>query len=188
MDKKPYEIAANIIQAQASIGEMTPDNLTQSLENIFITLQKMKMAEDEGVMLDQVKSSEETEAQQKLSQEIDPQKSIQNDKITCLECGKEMRQLTAKHLDAHGLSPREYKKKYGFSMKTPLSAKSLSKARSKAAKMRGLPEKLQQFQEMKRQEKIEAALIETITPSSTQLDEANTTAPKKSGRKKKTES
>jgi len=99
-----------------------------------------------------------------------------------------MRQLTAKHLDVHGLSPKEYKKKYGFSMKTPLSAKSLSKARSKAAKMRGLPEKLQQFQEMKRQEKIESALIETREPSSTQLDEANITAPKKSGRKKKTES
>ena len=38
-------------------------------------------------------------------------------------------------------------------MRTPLSAKSLTKARSKAAKKRGLPEKLQQFIEARRQKK-----------------------------------
>jgi predicted transcriptional regulator len=189
MNRKLYEIAADIIEAQASIGQMTPDNLAQSLESVFITLQRMKMAEDGGVLIDQVKSSEETVAQQEVSQEqeIDPKKSIQNDKIVCLECGTEMRQLTAKHLGAHGLTQKEYRKKYGFSMRTPLSAKSLSKARSKAAKKRGLPEKLQQFQARKRQEKMEAAMIETADPSSTHLDEAKATAPAKRGRKKKTE-
>ena len=43
------------------------------------------------------------------------------------------------------MSPKEYKKKYGFTMKTPLSAKSVTKARSKAAKKRGLPENLKKY-------------------------------------------
>ena len=47
-------------------------------------------------------------------------------------------------------------KKCGFTMKTPLAAKSLSKARSKAAKKRGLPEKLKQLIEARRQVKAEA--------------------------------
>ena len=64
-----------------------------------------------------------------------------------------MKQLTSKHLVSHGMDQKEYRKKYGFSMRTPLSAKSLTKARSKAAKKRGLPEKLQQFIEVRRQKK-----------------------------------
>jgi predicted transcriptional regulator len=58
-----------------------------------------------------------------------------------------MKQLTRKHLGLHGLSPRDYKKKWGFSMRQSLSAKSLSRARSRAAKKRGLPENLVKFQE-----------------------------------------
>jgi N-acetylmuramic acid 6-phosphate (MurNAc-6-P) etherase len=73
-----------------------------------------------------------------------------------LECGKEARQLTTKHLVSHGMSQKEYRKKYGFSMRTPLAAKSVSKARSKAAKKRGLPENLKKAIEAKRQEKVEA--------------------------------
>ena len=82
-----------------------------------------------------------------------PADSIQNDKVICLECGKEMRQLSTKHLVAHGMSQKEYRKKYGFAMRTPLSAKSLTRARSKAAKKRGLPEKLQKYIEARKQKK-----------------------------------
>jgi hypothetical protein len=55
------------------------------------------------------------------------------------------------------MSPKEYKKKYGFTMATPLAAKSLTKARSKAMKKKGLPEKLQKYQEARRQAKAEAS-------------------------------
>jgi hypothetical protein len=51
-------------------------------------------------------------------------------------------------------------------MKTPLSAKSLTKARSKAAKKRGLPEKLKQAIEARRQAKVKAsksAVTEKVT-------------------------
>ena len=57
-------------------------------------------------------------------------------------------------------------KKYGFAMQHPLSAKALTKARSKAAKKRGLPEKLQKYMEARRQKKAEAskpAATETVT-------------------------
>jgi hypothetical protein len=55
------------------------------------------------------------------------------------------------------MTQKEYRKKYGFTMKTPLAANSLTKARSKSAKKRGLPEKLQQLIETRREAKAKAS-------------------------------
>lgn len=49
--------------------------------------------------------------------------------------------------------PRDYKKKWGFPLKQSLSARSLSRARSRAAKKRGLPENLVKFQEERKLKK-----------------------------------
>ena len=183
MPRKLYEIAADIVEAQATMSQMTPNALEQALSKVFVTLQRMKMAEDGGMLLDEPKP-EAT---------VDPKSSIQEDKVICLECSKEMRQLTAKHLGSHGLTIREYKTKWGFAQRQSLSAKSLSKARSKAAKKRGLPEKLLKFQEQRKQEK--AAVLETATtdPISTPENKlpakkrAKSKAPAKKRAKKKAE-
>lgn len=150
MTKKLIEIASDIVQAQAAKISMTPEEITSSLQKVFRALQQMQKSEMEGSSLDV--AIEETALKQPS-----PQDSIQQDKVICLECKAEMKQLTARHLGTHGLNPKEYKKKYGFSMKTPLSAKALTKARSKAAKKRGLPEKLVQYLEAKKREKAAAA-------------------------------
>jgi predicted transcriptional regulator len=192
MTRKLYEIAADIIEAQASMIEMSSDSLEQTLSTVFVTLQKMKIAEDGGFILDIV-AQPSGEFVEEIPQAIDPKDSIQEDKVICLECAAEMRQLTVKHLSSHGLNVREYKKKYGFPLRQSLSAKSLSKARSKAAKKRGLPEKLLRFQAQRKQDKIEAAMMEGPTdPISTGTPEnkapvtrkAKTKAPAKRAKKK----
>jgi predicted transcriptional regulator len=71
-----------------------------------------------------------------------------------MECKAEFRQLTANHLRIHHLTPREYKKKWGFALKQPLSAKMLTKLRSRSAKKRGLPEKLRIYLDQKRENKM----------------------------------
>jgi predicted transcriptional regulator len=98
---------------------------------------------------------------------LSPADSIQNDKVICLECRKEMRQLTTKHLVFHSMSQKEYRKKYGFTMRTPLAAKSLTKARSKAAKKRGLPENLKKAIEARRQAKAKVAAPKAATKTAT---------------------
>jgi predicted transcriptional regulator len=156
MPKKLIEIASEIVQTQVSITSMSATDIAASLREVFSTLQELQKAEIEGIEL--APSAGETgEAPTELKPVLTPQGSIQKDKVICLECGAEMRQLTSKHLVSHGMSQREYRKKYGFSMRTPLSAKSLTKARSKAAKERGLPEKLQKFIEARRQKKAAAS-------------------------------
>jgi predicted transcriptional regulator len=73
---------------------------------------------------------------------ISPEKSLQKNKVICLECGQEFKMLSPKHLKSHGLTSREYRVKHGFSLRQPLCAKSLSDKRKKAGKARGLPENL----------------------------------------------
>ncbi len=143
--RKLLDIAAEIVRAQASVEPMSTVQIKQSLIKTFSTLQSMQRAEEL-----QVATKE-------------PRQSIQDDKIVCLECGTVMRQLTAKHLSSHNLTLRGYKQKWGFSLKQPLSAKSLTKARSKAAKKRGLPPNLVKLLEERLQKKAETAVASGYT-------------------------
>jgi predicted transcriptional regulator len=148
--KKLLEIAAEIVQTHAASASMTTMEIASSLREVFQTLQAMQKAEGEGTVLAPQLMPEEA------PKAIAPQDSIQNDKVICLECGAEMRQLTTKHLVSHGMNQKEYRQKYGFTMRIPLAAKSVTKASSKAAKKRGLPENLKKAMEARRQAKAKA--------------------------------
>jgi predicted transcriptional regulator len=149
MPKKLIEIATEIVQTQVSITPMSGADIASSLRQVFVTLRELQRAESGEIELPKIQEAVPAQA-------LTPKDSIQNDKVICLECGAEMKQLTSKHLLSHDMSPKEYRKKYGFTMKTPLMAKSLTKAKSKAAKKRGLPQELQKYMEARRQEKAKA--------------------------------
>jgi predicted transcriptional regulator len=156
MTKKLIEIASEIVQTQVSKTHMSAADIAASLRQVFATLQALQKAESGEIELPKIiELAPAKEGQLEEKPPLTPADSIQNDKVICLECGAEFKQLTQKHLLSHSLNPKEYKKKYGFTMRTPLSAKSLTKARSKAAKKRGLPENLIKAIEAKRQAKAE---------------------------------
>ena len=154
MTKKLIEIASEIVQTQVSLTPMSAADIASSLRQVFSTLMELQKAEAGQIELPMPQVPEPTEESPKA---LAPKDSIQENKVICLECGAEMRQLTSKHLSSHGMNQKDYRKKYGFTLKTPLSAKSLTKARSKAAKKRGLPENLVKAIEAKRQSKAKAA-------------------------------
>ncbi len=156
MPKKLIEIASEIVQTQVSKSSMTATDIASSLRQVFGTLHELQKAESGEIELPKTQESPPPQA-------LTAQDSIQNDKVVCLECGAEMRLLTGRHLSSHGISPKEYKKKYGFTMRTPLAAKSLTKAQSKAAKKRGLPEKLQKYMEARRQVKTQTGVPKAAT-------------------------
>jgi predicted transcriptional regulator len=156
MSKKLTEIASEIVQAQVSLSSMSASEISSSLREVFRTLQDLQKAELGELDINLTESAQGMVLEESPKQ-ITPENSIQENKIICLECGAEMKQLTQKHLAAHGMNSKEYRKKYGFTMRTPLAAKSLTKARSKAARKRGLPENLQKYTEARRQEKATAS-------------------------------
>ncbi|MFZ2445310.1 MAG: MucR family transcriptional regulator [Syntrophobacteraceae bacterium] len=166
MEKKLLELAVEIVQAQASISKMTGDEIEMSLVRVYNALHKMRLAEDAGrsILLEDVDPPVSPRA---AVTDPDPRSSIQDDKVTCMECGAEFRQLTANHLRSHQLTPREYKKKWGFPLKQPLAARVLTKSRSKSAKKRGLPEKLRLYLDQKRKDKTKPARVSGVSAGPT---------------------
>jgi predicted transcriptional regulator len=177
MPKNLIEITSEIVQTQVSLTPMTAADITSSLRQVFRTLYELQEAETAGnnLELDQPAAGISQEAAPEQKPMLTPLDSIQDDKVICLECGAEMRQLTPKHLVFHGMNTKEYKKKYGFTMRTPLAARSLTKARSKIAKKRGLPENLKKFHEEKKLQKAVAsaktvpASLSPVKPRQTRL-------------------
>ena len=132
MSKSLVEMTAEIVQAQMSSKEMSSDEIKVALNETFQTLKTLQEAEISGQAI------EKAEEKPVMS----PEKSIQKNKVVCLECGQSFKMLSPKHLKSHDLTPREYRKKHGFSMRQPLCAKSLSERRSRSGKKRGLPANL----------------------------------------------
>ena len=153
MSKKLLEMTAEIVQNQVTRSPLSTEEIVTSLWKVYGALQEIQESEARESALEPGKDTGSTALETSAPQKLDPASSIQKDKITCLECGAEMRQLTARHLTAHGLGIIEYKQKYGLPLRQPLVAISLSKARSKAARKRGLPENLRKYLEEKRGKK-----------------------------------
>jgi len=139
MSKSLVEMTAEIIQSQISSKQMSTEEIKAALNDTFQTLKALQDSEVVGI---------ETE-QEENSPVIDPKKSIQKNKIICLECGQEFKMLSPKHLKSHGLTSKEYRKKYGFTARQPLCAKALSEKRSQSGKERGLPDNLRKAIEMR---------------------------------------
>lgn len=137
MAKSLVEMAADIVKAQCTSTSMSADDVGVALENVFGVLQTLQSKEATADAGEGDRSIEKNKAV-----EIAPEKSILKNKIICLECGESFKMLSPKHLAGHGLTGREYRKKYGFSLRQPLCAKSLSERRKKAGKERGVPENL----------------------------------------------
>ncbi|MGB6377176.1 MAG: MucR family transcriptional regulator [Syntrophobacteria bacterium] len=134
MAKSLTQMAANIVAAQASHVSMSADEMDAALKKVFEAL-------------NQIKVIEETPAGEAVDDELarlraNPIKSIQRTYVINLEDGSKYKQITAKTLAKFGLTAKEYRKKWGFSARQPLSAKALSAKRRKVAKDLGLADKL----------------------------------------------
>ena len=134
MAKSLTQMAADIVAAQASHVSMSADEMDDALKKVFEALSRIKAEEERpaGEAVDDELAQLRTK----------PTESIQRNYIINLEDGSKYKQLTAKTLARFGLTAKEYRKKWGFSARQPLSAKSLSAKRRKVAKALGLAEKL----------------------------------------------
>ena len=135
MGKSLTEMASEIVAAQASHAVMAADEMVAALKKTFDALKNIKTIEEGGPEVD--------------APPVDPRKSIQRNYIINLEDGKKYKQLTTRTLAKYGLTPAEYRKKWGFSARQPLASKALSAKRRKTAKALGLGERLQEARKAK---------------------------------------
>ena len=145
MNKTLVQMTAEIIQSQITSKQMSTDEIKVALNETFQALKSLQDAEAGGAI--------ETEAEVTTSV-IDPKKSIQKNKVICIECGQEFKMLSPKHLKSHGLNSKEYRKKHGLSARQPLCAKALSEKRSQSGKERGLPVNLRKAIDARTKKKV----------------------------------
>ena len=105
------EKALDIVKAQAAVRPMTEEEILAQIRRLSSLLRGMKQ-------------KEETPPVPKKTR-----RSIREQSILCLECGRRFRMLTIRHLATHGLTPDEYRKKWGLEEDTPLLCRALQKTR-----------------------------------------------------------
>ena len=182
MAKSLTEMSVEIITAQLSNRDMSPEEVAEVLRNTFSVLKHLKEMEVrrdyQAVEAEPAPRSAETrthpfpelhqvevaespvsapatppEVEEPSTEAkppaMDPMDSIREEKIVCLECGKEFKQISHTHLKSHGLTPKEYRKKYLLPAKQPLTARSLSEKRKLKAREIGLGGRLKRLREAK---------------------------------------
>lgn len=134
MTKTLVEMVSEIVQAHGTSKAMSTEELQESLKETFMTLQDLQAME----------SGESVPDRGEDKPLLTPEKSILKNKIICLECGEEFKSISFKHLETHSLTRREYRVKYGFSLRQPLCAKAITDKRKKDGKERGIPAALKE--------------------------------------------
>lgn len=113
--------ALELVKAQARVRPMTEDEMILMTKSLASNLNKII---EQGY----------TDRAQDQTSVADPAKHIREKSITCLECGKSFKTITAKHLQTHGLDRKAYLEKWSLPKGTALTCKSLARDRRKKMK------------------------------------------------------
>lgn len=136
-----------------NIEEISPENhevlieLTSDIVSAYVSNNPIPVGElpnliaDVHAALGRLGSTAQSPANDKLKPAVNPKKSIHDDYIICLEDGKKFKSLK-RHLATHyGLSPEQYREKWGLEPNYPMVAPNYAAARSHLAKQMGLGRK-----------------------------------------------
>ena len=120
-------LTSDIVAAHVSNNNVEVEELPNLIENVY------------GALSGLGKPAEEVEVLPEPAVSI--RASIKPDSITCLDCGKKMKMLK-RHLSTdHGLTPDEYRKRWGLPADYPLVAPNYAEKRRELAKKIGLGRK-----------------------------------------------
>ena len=123
--------ALEIVKAQASVRNMSEEEITSMVRRLTDDIRGL-VAAGPGMA-----APEEVGA----TPAVDPKKAVRERSIICLESGKSFKILTKKHLAKFGLTPDEYRAKWGYPKGMPLVCKELQRERRKKMKEMKLWEK-----------------------------------------------
>lgn len=120
------ELTAEIVSAHASNNKVAPGELPQVIKDVFGTLAELG---ESGVPAEAPTPA------------VPVKKSITPDYIVCLEDGKKLKMLK-RHLNtSYGMSPEQYRERWGLPADYPMVAPNYAKRRSTLAKKIGLGRK-----------------------------------------------
>jgi predicted transcriptional regulator len=124
---KLLSLTSEIVAAHVSNNAVSSTDLPDLIKTVFGTLSGLNGAKAEP------------EPEQKPAVPI--KKSITDDYLICLEDGKKLKMLKRHLATAYGMTPEEYRQKWGLPHDYPMVAPNYSKTRKELAKKIGLGRK-----------------------------------------------
>lgn len=122
------ELTAEIVSAYVSNNPMAADQLPSLIQSTFQTVSSLSAAPSQTMAPNKEPA-------------VPIKKSVTNEYIICLENGKKFKSLKRHLMAHHGLTPDEYRKRWGLSPDYPMVAPAYAERRSKLAKDIGLGRK-----------------------------------------------
>lgn len=130
-DNSLVELTADLVGAYVSNNPVPSGELPTLISQVFDSLSGLRGSSRAGA----------AEPSVKLEPAVSVRKSISDDMITCLDCGKGFKSLK-RHLQSnHGMTPEEYRDRWNLKSDYPMVAPNYADARSKLAKKMGLGRK-----------------------------------------------
>ncbi len=122
------ELTADVVAAYVSNNPVQVGDLPNLIADVHAALAR-------------VGSGPEPVPAEKPKPAVNPKKSIFDDYIICLEDGKKFKSLKRHLMTHYGLTPEEYREKWGLDPSYPMVAPNYAAARSQLAKKMGLGRK-----------------------------------------------
>ena len=116
-------LTSDIVAAHVSNNSVSVDEVTTLIQNVYGALAGLGTAPAPEV---------------KLEPAVSVRSSIKSDHIVCLEDGKKMKMLKRHLMTDHGLSPAEYRARWGLPADYPMVAPEYAEKRRVLAKEIGL--------------------------------------------------
>jgi predicted transcriptional regulator len=143
-------LAADIVSAYVSNNSVPIAELPKLLTETHAALTKIASG-----------ASVSTAAVEKQAPAVNPKKSVSHDFLICLEDGKKYRSLKRHLRSTYGMTPEEYRAKWGLPADYPMVAPGYAQARSELAKSMGLGRKAGETRAAKAPANDEAAAPKT---------------------------
>ncbi|MBS7542039.1 MucR family transcriptional regulator [Ancylobacter oerskovii] len=123
--EKYIELAADIVSAYVSNNAVMSNDLPALIGDVHAALQSLgKVVEDA--------------APEPLKPAVSVKRSIAPDFLVCLEDGKKFKSLKRHLRTQYGMTPEQYREKWGLPADYPMVAPNYAAARSELAKQMGL--------------------------------------------------
>jgi predicted transcriptional regulator len=136
------EIVDNNAQSKEMLIELTADVVAAYVSNNPVPAGDLpNLISDVHAALGKVGTSGDVPPADKPKPAVNPKRSVTDDYIICLEDGKKFKSLKRHLMTHYGLTPEQYREKWGLDSNYPMVAPNYAAARSRLAKKMGLGRK-----------------------------------------------
>lgn len=122
-------LTADIVSAYVANNPLPPANLPETIKDVHAALLKLGSAQ------------EAADADDNRVPAVSIRRSVKDDALTCLECGKSFKSLKRHLRTHHDLTPEDYRERWKLAADYPMVSPEYSKSRAEMAKRIGLGRK-----------------------------------------------